>query len=292
MKTVARVSTVATWIRKIRCKGGHPVVFVPTMGALHGGHAALIRRARRLAGGRGTVVVSIFVNPTQFGTGEDFSRYPRTFSSDRLLCRREGVDLLFHPAASELYEKDCSVRVSEKSLSKGLCGASRPGHFDGVCTVVAILFQIIAPDIALFGEKDWQQLAVIRRMVRDLRMPVRIIGHPTVREKDGLALSSRNSLLSPQARVIAPGIRRALLSAARAAKIGETSAVLIRRRLLKDLAALPGARVDYAEIADPSTLLSIKELTPGIPARALVAVRFGPAPVVRLIDNEKVLVPE
>ena len=221
------------------------------MGALHEGHASLIRRARRVAGKNGSVVVSIFVNPTQFGPKEDLTRYPRPFAQDVAICNQEGVDLLFHPTPSEMYEGDASVMVSESHLSIGLCGASRPGHFNGVCTVVAMFFNIIRPTIALFGEKDWQQLAIIRRMVRDLKMPIKIIAHPTVREEDGLALSSRNLLLTPAARTLAPRIYQALLATEMEAEEGET-------------------------------LEPFKKLGDGISARSLVAVKLGS---VRLIDN-------
>ena len=283
MKTAARIGAATAWRRKVTGQ----VVFVPTMGALHEGHAALLRRARRTAGAAGQVAVSIFVNPIQFGPREDFARYPRTFAADRSLCLSEGADLVFHPEASEMYAPDASVSVGEGSLSRGLCGASRPGHFDGVCTVVAMLFQILRPDAAVFGEKDWQQLAVIRRMVRDLKMPVRILGHPTVREEDGLAMSSRNRLLSPEARRVAPRIYQALTAVQLEAESGERSAGRLRRQLVADLTAIPGASVDYAEIVDGETLSPIRGL--GVsPARALAAVRFGS---VRLIDNVAVGLP-
>jgi pantoate--beta-alanine ligase len=259
------------------------------MGALHEGHAALIRRARLIAdkaGKKGSVVVSIFVNPTQFGPKEDLSRYPRPFAEDQILCKRERVDLLFHPTPSEMYADDASITVSESRLSSRLCGVSRPGHFNGVCTVVAMLFQIACPTVAIFGEKDWQQLAIIRRMVRDLKIPVKIIGHPTVREEDemikGMALSSRNLLLTPEARAVAPRIYQALIETAMEAKAGETSVAKLRRGLLKDLAAIPGAEIDYAEIVNEESLEPLKKLKQGIKARALVAVKLGG---VRLIDN-------
>jgi len=254
------------------------------MGALHGGHAALIRRARRLAGTHkgGRVVVSIFVNPKQFGPKEDLSRYPRPFDADHALCVREGVDLLYHPSVEEMYPSDASMTISEKALSRGLCGATRPGHFDGVCTVVAMLFNVVRPDIAVFGEKDWQQLAVIRRMVRDLKIPVKIQGHPTIREEDGLALSSRNRLLAPEARRMAPRIYQSLMGCAMQAAAGEVSVSRLQRDLLKDLASIPGSSVDYAEIVDQQTLAPISKLGVTTKARALVAVRLG---AVRLIDN-------
>jgi pantoate--beta-alanine ligase len=286
MKAAALIGPVTAW----RSKASSPVVFVPTMGALHEGHASLIRRARRLAdasGKKGNVVVSIFVNPKQFGPKEDLSKYPRPFAEDRALCKREGVDLLFHPAAGEMYASDSSVSVTESYLSSGLCGASRPGHFDGVCTVVSMLFNMIRPDIATFGEKDWQQLAVIRRMVRDLKIPVKIQGHPTVREEDGLALSSRNRLLLPESRLVAPRIYQALLASAMEAEAGDLSVSRVRQGLKKDLAAIPGAEIDYVQIVDEVTLVPLEKLTPQVKARALVAVRFGSVGTgsVRLIDN-------
>lgn len=252
------------------------------MGALHAGHAALIKRARRLAGTKGSVAVSIFVNPTQFGKKEDLSKYPRPYEEDRDLCRKEGVDLLFRPGAGEMYADDASVKVRESHLSTGLCGASRPGHFDGVCTVVSMLFNIIRPDVAVFGEKDWQQLAVIRRMVRDLKIPSKILSHPTVREVDGLAMSSRNRLLTKEARKVAPRIHQAMIAAVMRAKAGERSVARLRGELLKDLAAIPGAVADYAEIVEESTLVPFRKMTPSVKGRILVAVRLGS---VRLIDN-------
>jgi pantoate--beta-alanine ligase len=181
-----------------------------------------------------------------------------------------------------MYAVDASVKVQEASLAKGLCGASRPGHFDGVCTVLAMLFNIVQPDISVFGEKDWQQLAVIRRMVRDLAMPVKIVGHPTVREEDGLALSSRNRLLSPEARRLAPRIHQALIATAMEADEGEHRVARLRGGLMKELVAIPGAVVDYAEILDGETLGPLKTAMPGSGARIFAAVRLGS---VRLIDN-------
>lgn len=252
------------------------------MGALHEGHAALIRRARKAAGPTGSVVVSVFVNPTQFGPGEDFAKYPRTLRVDQDLCKHEGADLFFAPRPDAIYSSDRSILVREEALSSGFCGASRPGHFDGVCTVVAILFHLIRPEIALFGEKDWQQVAVLRRMVRDLHFPVRILSVPTVRERDGLALSSRNRLLTPAARADAPGIYRGLRSIAESVLSGERSVGRLNTALVRKLASIPGAAVDYAEIVDAVTLLPIKSLQSGTRARALAAVRLGS---VRLIDN-------
>ncbi len=245
------------------------------MGALHHGHGKLIAEARQIAGRTGKVAVSIFVNPTQFGPKEDFSKYPRTWESDLALCREKGADLIFAPAVEEMYPGTPSVSVREDSLSQYLCGQSRPGHFNGVCTVVTKLFAILQPDIAVFGEKDWQQLAIIRRMTRDLNMPVRIVGHATVREQDGLAASSRNAYLTPEERAAAPGIFAALNKAA--AKKSR-SAILKTGQAL--LAKIPGARVDYLELADAETLVPAPNLKR--PARLAAAVFLGKA---RLIDN-------
>jgi pantoate--beta-alanine ligase len=245
------------------------------MGALHTGHAALIRRARRLAGREGAVVVSIFVNPTQFGPKEDFSKYPRPVAADDKLCREAGADLVFRPAVDEMYAPDASVFVDESRLSAGLCGESRPGHFRGVCTVVAKLFLVVQPDIAVFGEKDWQQLAILRRMVRDLDFPVRIVGHPTVREADGLAVSSRNAYLSPAERAVAPGIRAAMLAAA-----ARRTPAAILREASRRIAAVPGARLDYVRLVDSDTLEPARNLRRG--TTLAVAVFLGRA---RLIDN-------
>jgi pantoate--beta-alanine ligase len=255
-----------------------PLVFVPTMGALHEGHVALIRRARRLAGPRGTVAASIFVNPAQFGPKEDLSRYPRPVARDKRLCRENGVDILFMPASAQMYRGDASTWVDESRLSRVLCGQSRPGHFRGVCTVVAKLFHIVAPDIAVFGEKDWQQLAIIRRMVRDLDMQVRIVGAPTVREADGLALSSRNAYLSPAERAQALVIRRTLLEAR--GKAHALTVAELRKLVRHRISAAPLAKIDYLEIVDADTLEPATHATP----RKLIAaaVFFGRT---RLIDN-------
>jgi len=281
VKTVTRIGPATLWCRKMALLKG-PIVFVPTMGALHEGHEALIRHARRIAGKKGSVVVSIFVNPTQFNAAADLKSYPRPFAQDRLLCEKAGVDLLFNPTPEEMYLPDASVMVHEARLSNGLCGASRPGHFDGVCTVVAMLFQIVRADSAIFGEKDWQQLAVVRRMVRDLKLPIKIIGHPTVREADGLALSSRNRLLTPDARRDAVRIYEALRAASARAEAGETSVARLKQKLRRDLDAIPGAILDYAEIVDEETLAPMRKLDDSFSARALVALYFGS---VRLIDN-------
>lgn len=245
------------------------------MGALHHGHAALIRRARKLAGRAGSVVVSIFVNPTQFGPKEDFSKYPRPLRADLAVCRQAGADLVFHPGVEEMYAGDASVIIDETRLSAGLCGESRPGHFRGVCTVVAKLFLIVQPTIAVFGEKDWQQLAVIRRMARDLNFPVRIVGHPTVREPDGLAVSSRNAYLTPEERSHAPAVYAALRAAAE-----KTTPAAVVRAAERAIARIPGARIDYVRLVDAATLEPVRRLDRETTLAA--AVFLGRA---RLIDN-------
>jgi pantoate--beta-alanine ligase len=261
--------------RKVCRSSPKPVVLVPTMGALHEGHAELIRRARRLAGKSGTVVVSIFVNPIQFGPKEDLAKYPRPWKQDLAVCRACGADLVFAPPVEEVYAEDRSVFVNEESLSAHLCGASRPGHFRGVCTVVAKLFLMLQPDSAVFGEKDWQQLAIIRRMVRDLNFPVRILGHPTVREPDGLAKSSRNAYLTADERAAAPGIQAALQAAA-----CKKSPSAIRSSARAALQKIPGARLDYVELVDAESLQPVANLRR--PMRLAAAVFLGRA---RLIDN-------
>ncbi len=250
------------------------------MGALHRGHAALMEKARVLAGRDGLVVVSIFVNPTQFGPKEDFARYPRPFAADRNLCAAHGADVIFHPTAEAMYAAGGSAFVDEAEVSARLCGASRPGHFRGVCTVVLKLFQITQPDLAVFGLKDFQQCAVICRMVRDLNVPVRIVPVETVREPDGLALSSRNRFLTAAERGQATVLRRALLAASAAFSNGVTSPAQLRRLLVKTIATAPLARLDYAEIADAETLRPVREVRRG--TVFALAVFFGKT---RLIDN-------
>ena len=256
-----RVTETIAGVREVMGSSDGPVVLVPTMGALHAGHLVLVAEARRLAGKHGTVVVSVFVNPTQFGEGEDFEAYPRDLEADVRGCEKHGADVVFAPAAAEMYAPDASVVVDEKTLSKGLCGASRPGHFAGVCTVVLKLFNIVKPDKAVFGKKDFQQLAVIQRLVRDLDLEVGVVGVETVREADGLAMSSRNRYLGREERAQAPAIRRALLACRdKGADFRETMAE-----------EAPLGRVDYAETVELGG------------ARVLaVAVFFGRA---RLIDN-------
>ncbi|HAL91630.1 MAG TPA: pantoate--beta-alanine ligase [Verrucomicrobia bacterium] len=257
---------------------GKRIGLVPTMGNLHEGHLSLVRIARKHSD---AVVVSIFVNPTQFGPNEDFAAYPRTFEADRARCEQEGVDLVFHPAVSEMYPDGAGVRVTETSLSRTLCGAARPGHFDGVCTIVAKLFNVALPHLAVFGEKDAQQLRVIRRMVRDLRFPVEIVPGPTVREPDGLALSSRNQYLTPDQRPQAVCLRRALDEAERRFAAGERDPATLIAAMRAIIAQAPAAKVDYVDIVDDDTLQPLSG--PIVrPALAALAVWVGQP---RLIDN-------
>lgn len=252
-----------------------PRVLVPTMGALHEGHLELIRHARSLAGPDGTVIVSIFVNPIQFDRPADLEAYPRPMDADLAACRAEGVDMIFAPDAASMYFTDRSVTVIESSLSRTLCGATRPGHFDGVCTVVLKLFLLSGCHSAIFGEKDFQQLAIIRRMVRDLDVPVEIIECPTVREPDGLAMSSRNVRLNPDQRADAPCIQRALT---KAAELTGVPAILSNARA--EIEQSPLARIDYLSLVDAETLQPVEDLNR--PAILATAVFYGD---VRLIDH-------
>lgn len=255
-------------------------VLVPTMGALHRGHGELIRVAREAAGKEGEIAVSIFVNPLQFAPGGDYEKYPRPEEIDDEFCRSVGVDILFRPTVAEMYPADFSISVDENLLAKTLEGRSRPGHFRGVCTVVAKLFHLLAPNAAVFGEKDFQQLAVIRRMVRDLNFPIEIIGVPTVREWDGLASSSRNQYLSPDERVQARVLQRALREARRLFTEGERSAETIQTAARNVIATAPLARIDYLEVVDADTLQSATNADAN--SIIVVAAFFGQT---RLIDN-------
>jgi pantoate--beta-alanine ligase len=252
-------------------------VLVPTMGALHKAHGELIRRAREAAGKEGDVAVSIFVNPLQFEPGSDYKRYPRPEKADEEFCRDAGVDLLFRPSADEVYATDRSTFVEETSLSNTLEGKSRPGHFRGVCTVVAKLFNILAPDAAVFGEKDFQQLAIVRRMVRDLNFKIDIIAVPTIREEDGLACSSRNQYLNREERKEAMVLHKALMTAQSAGKKSANDVVRIAQKVISEAHS---ARIDYIQVADAETLKPVKVV--GANSVLLLAVFFGKT---RLIDN-------
>ena len=252
-------------------------VLVPTMGALHKAHGELIRVAREHAGRDGEVAVSIFVNPLQFGPRSDYERYPRPEKADEEFCRKVGVDLLFRPAVADMYAEDLSVFVEESFLSTALEGKSRPGHFRGMCTVVAKLFNILAPDAAVFGEKDFQQLAIVRRMVRDLNFNIDIIAVPTMREDDGLACSSRNQYLNDEERKQAAVLFKALRAAADAGKRPTQEIVTLTRNVINKA---PLAQVDYVEVVDTESLQPIEIVRPN--SVLVLAVFFGKT---RLIDN-------
>ena len=255
-----------------------PVGLVPTMGWLHAGHRSLIGRARAE---NATVVVTIFVNPRQFGDPADFSRYPRDEPRDLAIAEESGADLVFAPPVDEVYPPRFDTVVSVGAVARPLEGAARPGHFDGVATVVAILFNLVRADRAYFGQKDAQQVMVIRQMARDLAIPTEVVACPTVRDVDGLALSSRNVHLSPEERAAAPVLRRALLAARRAWRDGERSGEVLRARMTAELAEERRAEIEYVSVADAQTFEEL-DLVDG-PALASLAVRFGPT---RLIDNE------
>lgn len=257
-------------------RGGKSVALVPTMGALHEGHLSLVRAGRRAAD---YVVASIFVNPTQFGPGEDLDAYPRNETVDAALLAEEGVALLWAPTVATVYPPGHSTHIEVAELGSDYCGAARPGHFDGVATIVAKLFNQLHPDIAIFGEKDWQQLAIIRRMARDLDFAVDILGAPIARAKDGLALSSRNAYLTGEQRTAAAGFPAALRAAAdRIVQGDEVSEVLSDAGAA--ILASGFDSVDYVALADADTLIRLKEFRP--PARLLAAARIGKT---RLIDN-------
>ena len=257
---------------------GLSIGLVPTMGSLHEGHESLMDAAREASD---RVVVSVFVNPIQFGPGEDYEAYPRDLERDARICERHGVDVVFHPEVDDMYAPAHNTFVVMETLTDSLCGASRPGHFRGVCTVVTKLFNIVQPHRAFFGQKDAQQLAIIKRMVADLNMNVTVVGCPIVREADGLALSSRNVYMTAAERAQAPEIRAALLYAQKLAQEGETSAALLREAVLRRWAErLPLGRLDYLSIVHPESMAQLNEVNG--PALMACAVRMGKA---RLIDN-------
>jgi pantoate--beta-alanine ligase len=285
VKSIAAMQRLAKkWQR-----AGQGIGLVPTMGYLHAGHLSLVREARKRVGKKGEVVVSIYVNPTQFAPTEDLSKYPRDLKRDLKMLRECGVDVVFTPADSEMYPDRSAVPtgfstyVVEERLSRTMEGASRPTHFRGVTTVVAKLFNIVQPDVAVFGQKDFQQAAIIRRMVRDLDFPVRIIVSPTVREKDGLAMSSRNKYLEGDLRRQAIVLHRAIEMARATLKKSKRVRVA---RLKADVGRLiesePDARLDYVEFFDPESLVSVAEITSGV--QMALAVFVGKT---RLIDNER-----
>ena len=255
---------------------GKTVAFVPTMGALHEGHLELVRRAHQ-NGDR--VVVSIFVNPTQFGPKEDLSRYPRDLKGDLATLKPCKVDAVFFPRVADIYPKDDHTVVDVAGVTEGLCGAIRPGHFRGVATVVLKLFNIVSPDVALFGEKDFQQLATIRQLVRDLHLPVKIVGVPTVRERDGLAMSSRNRYLTAEQRLQALALPKALHAACEMVRRGLDDPERVKEMVIKMLQRDVRIRIDYVDICDPKTLRPMQHCRGG---RILAAINIG---ATRLIDN-------
>lgn len=279
MRLITDIAEVRAWATD---RGARiPRVLVPTMGALHEGHLTLIDLAREHAGDGGEVVATIFVNPTQFAPHEDFDRYPRQLERDLAMLVSRGCDVVFAPDRDAIYAPDASVAVNESSLAAGLEGISRPHFFTGVCTVVAKLFNLTRPDAAVFGQKDYQQLAVIRRMVRDLHFPIEILAGPTAREPDGLAMSSRNAYLSPEERVQAVSLSRALLEAREAIQQGVVEVSTLLDRVRERIASEPLARIDYVAGVHPETLEPV-EAAGEDGLLIAVAVYFGKT---RLIDN-------
>jgi pantoate--beta-alanine ligase len=277
---VLRIVRTRAELREALADAPRPVGLVPTMGWLHDGHRALIQQARAE---NATTVVSIFVNPRQFGDPADLEKYPRSEARDVALCTEEGVDLIFAPSVDEVYPPGFDTTVKVGAVAEPLEGAARPGHFDGVATVVAILFDLVGAERAYFGQKDAQQLLVIRRMALDLALPTEVIGCPTVREPDGLAMSSRNVHLSPEERAAAPVLHRALRAARALHGRGERSAEALRSEMRRVLAEEPLAQPDYVSVADGSTLRELETVMG--PALLSLAVRLGST---RLIDNEAI----
>ena len=273
MHTVHSIADLRGWLEQAR----RPLGFVPTMGALHAGHGCLISEARAACA---SLALSIFVNPIQFNQSEDFARYPRPLEADLAFCAARGVDVVFAPPVEEMYPRPQVTFVEVGQVAEHMEGLFRPGHFRGVATVVLKLFHIVQPDRAYFGEKDAQQLAVIRRMVDDLNLPVEIVAVPTVREPDGLALSSRNQHLSTEERAVAPRLYQALCAAQRRIAAGETGAEAVKRAAREVLAADPRMHVEYLEIAGEAEMQPV-ELVTG-PVRVAAAVWVGRT---RLIDN-------
>jgi pantoate--beta-alanine ligase len=266
-------------------RAGARIGCVPTMGFLHEGHLSLVKRARRAVGPKGIVVLTIYVNPTQFAPHEDLAKYPRDFARDAKLCRAAGVDVIFAPADADMYpgraEGRYSTYVVEEKLSLGMEGVSRPTHFRGVTTVVAKLFNLVLPDVAVFGAKDWQQAAIVQRMVADLNFPLRIIVAPTVRERDGLAMSSRNKYLGPEERIQATVLSRTIRRAQALAKVGAYPTAKLKTALARFIATeAPLGKLDYVEVFDPETLQTATTARPG--SHLALAVFFGKT---RLIDN-------
>jgi pantoate--beta-alanine ligase len=276
MLVLEDIDKCRTSIDEVR-RSGQTVGLVPTMGALHKGHLSLIHAARERCD---FVAVTIFVNPTQFGPGEDYESYPRTREADLLTCERAGVDVVFMPSETAMYPEGAKTTVHVREVSDGLCGAGRPGHFDGVATICTKLFNILPAHQAFFGEKDYQQMVMIRRMVRDLDQPIEIVACPTVREPDGLAMSSRNAYLSASEREQAAGLSRGLFAARDRIVNGERDATDIVGGIRDEILSTGSAGIEYIEVVDPETLASVKTITGSV--RICLAVRIGRC---RLIDN-------
>lgn len=275
MRLIKTIKQMRQWAERRR--RGKTIGFVPTMGALHEGHRSLMRAARRRCD---AVVVSIFVNPAQFGPNEDYARYPRDLKGDAALCRREKVDVLFMPTAETVYPEGHDTKILVGRIGEVLEGAVRPGHFSGVATVVAKLFQIVRPQIAFFGQKDYQQTVVIKRLVRDLNFPVKIVVCPTVREKDGLAMSSRNRYLSSEERNASRVLFKALQKGRERIQEGERDSAAVRDAMTLLIQEQPPARIEYAAIVHPDTLMEVTQIEG--PVVLLLAVWIGKT---RLIDN-------
>jgi len=276
MRVTGKIEEIRRWVADARA-AGKGIGLVPTMGALHIGHASLIDAACRRCS---FVVVSLFVNPTQFGPGEDFDNYPRPFEQDLALCEQHGADVVFAPSPAEMYPRENLSWVTVSGITEHLCGRSRPNHFRGVTTVCTKLFNIVGCDVAFFGQKDAQQCVVIRRMVADLNMPLEVVVCPTVREADGLAVSSRNQYLSEQQRKEAPVIYEALKKGREVIEAGETDAGQVRERIEAVMRRMPALQIEYISLVDPETLEDVERI--GRAVLIAVAARLGPA---RLIDN-------
>jgi len=275
-RVIESISEMQELSRSLK-REGKKIAFVPTMGYLHQGHLSLVEGARQLGD---VVVVSIFVNPTQFGPSEDFNRYPRDLEGDLKRLEPYRVEYVFYPSAREMYPKGYQTYVEVEELSKGLCGDFRPGHFRGVCTVVCKLFNIVQPDFAIFGEKDYQQLRVIERMTRDLNFPIQIIGMPTVREEDGLAMSSRNAYLSEGERKQALSLSQALFTCQELVRKGEKDSAMLKEKAQEIISQNSDARIEYIEVRDAYSLEPLEKIDR--PAQMLLAVWVGNT---RLIDN-------
>ncbi len=277
LKTIVETAELEAF-RLALFSAGKKLAFVPTMGALHDGHISLVKQARQTAD---AVIVSIFVNPTQFGPGEDFNRYPRTLTEDAKKLAEAGCDAVFLPNIATIYPEGFQTWVHNETLENQLCGASRPGHFRGVLTVVLKLFNLVRPEMALFGKKDYQQWRLIEKMVADLNVPLKVIGGETVREPDGLAMSSRNRYLKPEERSMAVAISRGLKAAAEKHKAGETNAAALTGIVAKEMASQPAIKVEYLTICNQLSLAPVGESVTG-PAVILLAAQLG---TLRLIDN-------